>query len=96
MTDHLLHGQGVQTAVAHLGVERELGAGPAPRTTFPPGYLLMIAAVRMPSLSLERAALLLSVGGLLVPLRLHPSVASRLSLSRTSWRLLFIWTIAAS
>lgn len=96
VADNILHGRGIQTSVVHFDVERSWGRVPAPMTTFPSGYPLMIAAVSLFGLPLERAALLVSAGSLLVLLLLYRVLASRLSLTRTSWRLLFIWTIANS
>src|SRR5437868_4785598 len=42
---NLLHGRGVATSIPYFDTERSHGVIPAPMTTFPPGYPIIIAAL---------------------------------------------------
>jgi hypothetical protein len=57
---HIAHGEGPATSLVHFDAERSHGQIPAPLTTFPPGYPLVLAAIGGGRSDFEASARLLS------------------------------------
>jgi hypothetical protein len=70
------------TSLVHYDIERSFGVMPAPMVHFPLGYPLAIALVSLIGVSLQNAALLVSVLSTLACVPLLAWVASQLGLSR--------------
>jgi hypothetical protein len=51
----------IATSLVHFDVERSSGRLPAPSTTFPPGYSILVAIISLLGCSLRNAALILSL-----------------------------------
>ena len=60
-TDNILAGRGIASSIVHFDVQYATGRLPAPQTTFPPGYPLLVAAVALALGEVERAALVVSL-----------------------------------
>jgi hypothetical protein len=89
------HGK-VATSLIYFDTERAQGVVPAPLTTFPPGYPLLIALLSKLGLTLEHAALLLSVGGLLAVFPLLLAASRSLGLTPTATRVAMLaWAVSA-
>ncbi len=80
---NFLSGHPAYTSIVHFDSERSFGLVPAPLTTFPSGFPLLIAAVGTTGISLETSALIVSVSAfvLLVPLFFYASRALSINLN---------------
>ncbi|MFL5301153.1 MAG: hypothetical protein ACJ79R_12505 [Anaeromyxobacteraceae bacterium] len=86
----------VATSLVYFDTERARGVVPAPLTTFPPGYPLLIALLSKLGLSLEHAALLLSMAGFLAVLPLLLVAGRSLGLTPTATRVaMLVWAVSA-
>ncbi len=78
----------IETPLVYFDTERAHGTLPAPLTTFPPGYPILIATLARFGLSLPRAALAISMGSYFVTLLLSVWAANLLRLGPMMARLL--------
>lgn len=86
----------IATSIVHFDEERARGVLPAPETTFPPGYALLIAALSWTTLPLPWAGLLLSLVAGIAVLPLLRACATGLSLGAGGTRAsLLIWAFSA-
>ena len=89
--DNFRHGLFGKTSLLHFDEERMSGAIPAPITTFPIGYPLLVGAAEAPGLSVERAALLISLLAALACVFVLDAIGRRLGLTVTARA----WVLAA-
>jgi hypothetical protein len=86
-------GRAAQTTLVHFDTERSWGTIPAPLTTFPSGYPLVVSIGARAGTHLDRAGMLVSALATLVLLFLY-AVAGRLfALGGLPTRLMAAWTI---
>lgn len=86
----------ISTSIAHFDTERAHGRLPAPQTTFPPGYPLLISAIAWTGLSQEIVALLISCLSAITVLPLLAFAAQALGLPTSATRkCLAVWAFSA-
>lgn len=78
------------TSIVYYDTERMAGTVPAPSTTFPPGYPILIAATSLLGLRIETAALVVSAASFLVLPPLVLFIARLLGLDRPCSRLVLV------
>ena len=91
--DSILRHGTISTPLVYFESERAHGTIPAPLTTFPPGYPLLIAAIARCGLSLPHAALVISTGSYLATLLLSVRAGNLLQLSPIMARLLVVFLL---
>lgn len=84
IAENFRHGRFGKTSLIHFDEERASGIVPAPITTFPIGYPLLVRAIEAPGISTERAALLISLLASLGCVFVLDAVARRLRLTLTA------------
>src|SRR6266700_3644254 len=88
--ENIDQGHGLTTSIVHFDTERAHGRAPAPLTTFPPGYSLVIAAISRTGLASETAGLLLSAASLILLVPLIACAAAMLELSLMATRIALV------
>jgi hypothetical protein len=88
--ENIDQGHGLTTSIVHFDTERAHGRVPAPLTTFPPGYSLVIAAITRTGLSRETAGLLLSAASLICLVPLIAWTAALLELGAVATRTVLV------
>lgn len=94
VAENLLYRHDLSTSLVHYDVERSSGRIPAPCTTFPVGYPILIAVVSFLGFSLPFAAMMISLLSATAIVPLLCIAASDLSISLPLTRIcLFLWVI---
>lgn len=94
--DNLANGNGLRTSIIHFDIERKYGQMPAPLTTFPPGYSVVIASLNYFKIGFETAGFIVSLGSLVVLVPLICCAARILELSDDATRLALLLFIVNS
>lgn len=85
---NLQAGNGAATSIVHFDEERRMARLPAPMVTFPSGYPALTAVVAATGLTLEHAALLVSIVSMILALLLTLRLAAVWQLSSPAMRIL--------
>lgn len=96
IADNFLAGRFAETSIVHFDVERGWGTIPAPITTFPFGYPLVVSIVSLPGIDVEDAALVVSALSLVLLVPLLAWAARLLSFSAFATRFILVGLLANS
>ncbi len=93
VADNLRAGNGAKTSLVHFDSERSWGTIPAPMTTLPAGYPLVLSLLARAGVRAELAGVLISALATLALLVLYFAADRLLALGGLATRFLFLWTI---